>query len=195
MMRIRRLSAGFSLLEMLIVVAVLLAIAALAVPNMMSTISNYRLRGAASNIAGIVQTMRMRAIHDNRIYTLRTGTWNGARLAYVDLNGNGSFDSTTPEPSVQFPTGVSLVAGWGPSITSMQLGYTPQNPGTVAPTFGFMGLPCVMVSGICKTTINGYPVGFVIFVTDTRGAWAASTVSPAARVRTWLWSGSSWQSF
>ncbi len=198
--RKRRLaSAGFSLLEMVIVVAVLLVIAGLMVPNLMTTIANYRLRNAAVNVAGILQTSRMRAVHDNQFYAVRRTNWTGAKIAYVDLNGNGSYDNSPsapdkPEPTIELPTSVTIVTGGGPAITSMSLGWTPQAQ-TNPPTFGSQGVPCVAVSGVCQRIYNGYLVGYIVYLTDARGAWAAVTVSPAARIKTWTWSGTAWQGY
>jgi type IV fimbrial biogenesis protein FimT len=197
MKRMRRPgAAGFSLIEILIVVVVLLVIAALAIPSMTTTIANYRLRGAASNVGGIVQTARMRTIHDNQFYSVRVATWNNARVAYVDLNGNSQYDVAPtapdkPEPAAQLPSGVSVVTGGGPSTSTMNLG-TGWTTLTTAPTFGAQGLPCTVSGGVCQRISGGSLVGYIVYVTDARGAWAAVTVTPAARIKTWLWRGSIW---
>src|SRR6267143_6560010 len=83
-----RRERGFSLLEILIVVFVILVIAAIVIPNVMLAVSNIRLRASAGDLAGLMQDARILAAKNNTNYAIRYGTPNGARIAYVDLNGN-----------------------------------------------------------------------------------------------------------
>jgi hypothetical protein len=75
------------------------------------------------------------------------------------------------------------------SLTSTELSYTPTVVSTVI--FNPRGIPCAIVSSV--TTC---PKGMVIYFTDTRNVgspgWGAVSVSPAGRVKTWLWKGDAW---
>jgi len=56
---------GFSLVEMLIVVAIVAVLGAVALPNIGQYIRNYKIKGAAQMVAGSLQAARSRAIMSN----------------------------------------------------------------------------------------------------------------------------------
>ena len=68
--RARRSTGGFSLLEMVTVVAVGLIMAAISVPIIQSTVKNMRLNAATSAVTGVMQSTRYRAIYDGCPYAL-----------------------------------------------------------------------------------------------------------------------------
>ncbi len=78
----------------------------------------------------------------------------------------------------------------------MNLDFKPQSA-TVLPSFNARGLPCVVSGSLCNTSAGGAPVGFLYFLEGQQAfkgtGWAAVSVSPAGRVKVWVWSGKSWQ--
>src|SRR3989442_5842934 len=62
--------AGFSLIELTMTLAVGIILAALAVPAVRSAIQYFRVRSAASSIAGAIQSTRYRAIFDGCPYNI-----------------------------------------------------------------------------------------------------------------------------
>ncbi len=189
-----------SLLEMVVVIAIILIVAAVAVPNMLSAISNSRLHTAAANVAGILQAGRMQAVRDNRFYTLRNAVVNGTNAVFVDSvgngapgggSGNGNWDQG--ETLVQIPTSIQFDAsGANPAFPNATVGpnFVPLPPATI-PSFNQRGLPCVTVGAVCQTTTaGGAPVNFLYFMrlTDNFGIrWAAISVTSAGRVRAWMY--------
>jgi Tfp pilus assembly protein FimT len=189
---------GVSLLELCIVMAVMLVVAASALPNMMTAMQQYRLRTAAKDVAAMLQRSPMRCARDNRHYTLQNnqitqGGTSYSRL-FLDQNANSAYDGG--EAIIQLPAGVRLSSASAPALSAATLGYTPQ-PSSTALSFNGMGLPCVMRNGLCTNwDVNGNAVGVVYFLQDSRhasSAWAAVAVTPAGRTRTWLWSSGSSQ--
>lgn len=70
-MRVRRRdvpAAGFSMVELLVVIGLIAIMAAFALPGIARYIRNYRIRGAANEIATALQQARLRAVASNVNY-------------------------------------------------------------------------------------------------------------------------------
>src|SRR5882762_9269111 len=91
-------TSGFSLLEIVIVVFVILVVTAIAVPNVLLAVANVRLRSSAGDLAGLMQQARMMAAKNNPqnppVYAILYGVKNGRQIAYIDLNGDGNWSSS-----------------------------------------------------------------------------------------------------
>jgi prepilin-type N-terminal cleavage/methylation domain-containing protein len=205
---------GFSLIELLIVVFVVLVVAAIAVPNILLAVANIRLRASAGDLAGLMQQARIMAAKNNpttpiAVYPVRYGVRNGAQIAYVDLNGDGAWSSsvivngvTMDEPLIEF-SGTVVPAAGAPSGSGGQPsqyvlagdtvigGASFDNTKTVA--FTPRGFPCDYTNPpTCSTPAATY---FVHYLTDTRvggAGWAAVVVTKAGRTKVVNWNGSQW---
>jgi Tfp pilus assembly protein FimT len=191
---------GFSLIELLIVLFVVMVVAGLAVPNVLLAVSNVRLRASAGDLAGLMQQARIMAAKNNATYKILYTTLNAARIAYIDVNGNGSFD--TGEPMMQF-SGTTVPASGPPSGNGQPSVYVLSgDTGTGSydntNTLGYTGrgLPCnydtTTTPATCSTPAAKY---FVYYLADTRvggSGWAAVVVTKGGRTKIVTWNGSTW---
>jgi prepilin-type N-terminal cleavage/methylation domain-containing protein len=203
---------GFSLLELLVVVGIILVAAAMAVPTIRHVMDSVRLREAGTDYSGILQRGRSSAVADNRYYSVLTTVQGGVLMAFVDTfprfangnSGNGTYDLAQREPSVSLGTRVTVDNVNAPAQQNLQNQVVPANSGVVltsttpsAVTFTARGLPCIVTAGpspgssTCFATATN-PVAYATFLRSTGGAWEAVTVTPAGRINTWMYNGTTW---
>ncbi len=193
---------GFSLIELMVVLAIIMVVAAMAVPNLMGALANLRLRSSLTSIASLLQQGRISAVRSNRFLIVRTASAGGAPVAYVDLPPyNNVLDSN--ENLVQpFRTAqviATLPAGINAFPTS-NLGYAisgSSNGGTFAIAFNARGIPCTPNSTSSPsscTTGAGTPY-FYFFRMDAMAnpSYGAISVTPAGRIRSWVYDGRDWK--
>src|SRR5262249_33409841 len=107
----RTSEAGFSLVELLVVLAIIMIISAMAIPNIMNTVRMMRMRSAGSSIAGLFEQARMSAIQQNRNVAVRNFLGADNRLRYyIDINSTNTYTAATNEPIVVMPGGYTVQA-------------------------------------------------------------------------------------
>lgn len=101
-----RNQGGFSLLEMMIVVAIIGLIAAIAIPNFVDMLAEQRARAAASELVGDLVLARVEAIkQQRRVVVERGASWKEGWRVYIDSDASSSF--TAGEPVIKTSNGYS----------------------------------------------------------------------------------------
>ena len=190
-------AGGFSLLELMLVIAIALVLMAIALPQLGTSLTYTKWRGAMSDLSGVFQSCRSQAIKNNASQQLDFTLNNGLVVAYIDVPGSTgglagknqvwmfSQFSKVPAPPTTSTNPAPLTAGtmWGGSST------TPPET-TLNICFNSRGIPCTCpdtATAYCPGITRGYAFYF------TQGTqWAAVGVSPAGRIKTYFWNGSAW---
>lgn len=127
---------GFTLIEVLIVVAIIGVLIAISAPGMVSTISRYKIRGVARELVIDFKKAKIEAVKYNRDvlleFTLETvGNPNagGSYQICVDNNNNGSCDGGEVYKVVNMPKEVRLVVTTfaGPDVAGYNSRGLPNN--------------------------------------------------------------------
>ena len=185
---------GFSLVELLVVMAIILIVAAFSVPTMVTTMDAYRLRNSLSSSVAMVQRARLQAIKTNQTQELQFITsGNQVVLYYKSTNSNNlalqtqRVGNTAPDPQFWMPTTFSIPGAPTSGATPLKgllMWNSNVNPGqtNVPMFFNSRGMP-------------GDPTGYLYYFkynSANRTRWAALSVSPAGRIESWFWNGNGW---
>ena len=200
--------AGFSLTELLIVLAIMLVVGGVALPSISRVVDNAKLKSAAEQLASFYQQARIRSTQDNTYYEVLS-TPPGARPAQVclDLDGDGVCAPT--EPQVQL-SGLVTLNNTGLPVTMDQttLGFTPlsvedsvmynqQDRMVPGLAWNGRGVPCQRTSttsgcvNLITSSSTSRSVAWVQYLQMQRStvdiSYAAVSVSPTGRVKTWVY--------
>ena len=190
---------GFSLIELLVVVAILMCVAAVATPNMIGIIATSRIRSSMGNLSGFIQNCRSTAVRFNTTKSVFNTQIQGGPFAYIADPTATSISSA----EAQLPIGrsalwisdLSTAGAEAPAELTSELAF--QNSTLVADhstvSFNNRGLPCKYVSGTgaCNTG-TGFIWYFRFQPPFGQNRWAALSISPAGRIKSWYWSGTAW---
>lgn len=213
----RSSTAGFSMIELMIVATIAVLVAGFALPGILTAVHNSRLRSATSDFSGLLQSGRIRAVQDNRFYS--TYILSGSQQqGYIDIypqnpngtSGNGGTSISPGDPAVVFAREVAVMsAASAPSTTALEALFLPANPtlpvgdgssSSTPVTFGPRGLPCTEqtattasgTSGTVCDSSGGATAFWVFFKNIQTQIWEAVTVSPSGRVQKWEYRTNRW---
>ena len=180
---------GFSLLELMISVAIIMILAALTVPRVMNTISDIKMRYVAQNLSGLLQSARMQAVRKNTFYSLRATTLpSGDPGYYVNIKGGASY--TAGDPVLPLGNGITVHVGTGsgaPNEGTITCGSgCTFNAGSDDPSFNARGLPCVVNGNSCPQNPGQ---GYVLFVSKPsltgNTNWASVVITASGHIQVW----------
>lgn len=187
--------AGFSLTELVVVVAIMMIVSGLSLPSLSRIINNAKLNAAAQQVASIYQQGRIRATQDDSYYLLPVVA-NGAQGSQICLDLDGDGICSANEPQAQIPSAVDLSSvsipaqldatalGGNLRSTDNAVNYTQQGIMEPALAWNALGKPCLRSSSTSPCS----PVAWVQYLQLRSGdevLYAAVSVSPTGSVKIW----------
>lgn len=99
-----RRSQGFTLLEVMVTLAIAGILVAIGVPGLTAFIANNRMVSQVNTMVGLMNAARVEAIAQRRTVTVCgsadgvvcNGSWSNNWIAFIDRNGNGVINTTVP---------------------------------------------------------------------------------------------------
>ena len=87
-----RKDSGFTLIELIVIIAIVAVFAAIAVPNFLSYMPKHRLNGAARQVMGDLMAARMKAVSQNCDVAVTFASGNPEYEIWTDSNNDGNKD-------------------------------------------------------------------------------------------------------
>jgi prepilin-type N-terminal cleavage/methylation domain-containing protein len=87
-----RKESGFTLMELMVTIAIILIMASLAVPSFLSWLPRQRLRGAVTDLVADIQSTKLRAIRENRTWAIVFNTATDRYYVCSDDGVNNTWD-------------------------------------------------------------------------------------------------------
>jgi len=210
----RHRESGFSLMEVVIVLSIVLVVSALATPSIISSVAAVKMTSTAQSFASLLQDARMKAARDNQTYAVscvqndntNPTSIDGCKILFIDTDGshtlNTSGNLSKMELDVQVASAVKFTTTPPSTTVDSVLSFTPNptaasvTPATMA-YFNPRGLACQFEAGRCVNIASGNkPTGFLYYLTsrDVLGKphYAAVSVSPSGRIKVWKFNGTIW---
>jgi prepilin-type N-terminal cleavage/methylation domain-containing protein len=91
---------GFSLVELVLSLAVLLVITTLAIPVVLRSLQTYQLNATASQLAGMLKFTKFDAIRQNTAVSCQIKQINGVWVVWADSNGDLIPDGAEPQMAI-----------------------------------------------------------------------------------------------
>lgn len=178
---------GFSILELVVVMAVLTVICGIGVPTIASNLRVYQLNSAAAKVADQLKASRFAAIRRNTATACYVNPASNGYQIWTDTNGTGVYANNeqgtliSGSVTLEDSTGVANAGGLASALGVTGMTTLSGNSGEIYLTFDPRGA----VSG--NTGVNVFYVGYP---GNPANGYRAVVLLPSGSVQVWMPNGS-----
>lgn len=158
---ISKKNTGFSLIELMITIAIISILSMVAVPRFNDFIPRYRLKAAARNLQANMQKAKMKAIKENIPVQIRFDNTNSPGFYYFDTIDDNSYTAgefmvslSTYKDNIDFGTG-NATLNWNGSNCSQASAITFGTRGTANPASVYLQNKTATICYAITTSIAG----------------------------------------
>lgn len=194
----RRATAGFSMVELVVSICVMLVLTALAIPSLMRSLRTYQLNNAAASVSDMLKFTRFEAVRRNTQINLQLTQSGPSWLVWTDSFGAGNGGPINPRDKQQVVAGYATLLPAGvaptPSAISAALGGATLNTlsganGSV--TFDARGAVRQGIGGAVSGSVYIFYLGNAI---DSDSGYRAVVLLPSGGTQIWTApSGGPWR--
>ena len=188
----RRLNKGFSMVELVVSLAIVLVLTGIALPSLTRSYRTYQLNDAATRMAGMLKFTRFEAIRRNTTVSCQIQLLSNNWTVWADTTPNGVPDSTEQQlmlvgtavllPSAGLPAPTAILTGvGGGTLTTLSgannlVSFDARGAVTPVPNTTY-----VLYIGSATNPEFGYRA-VVVLPSGITQVWTAPTGGPWARV-------------
>jgi type II secretory pathway pseudopilin PulG len=146
--------AGFSIVELVVSLSVMLILTAIAIPTLMRSFRTYQLNDAATRLAAMLKFSRFEAVRRNTQVNFLMQASGTGYLVGTDPNNDGTLDPSDPKDKLELISGFAtlLPAGATPPPTAIT---TALGVPSLTPKSGSNGSITFDARGAIRTAIGG----------------------------------------
>ncbi|MBO6850515.1 MAG: GspH/FimT family pseudopilin [Marinobacter sp.] len=107
---------GFTLVELLVTVAIVAIVASIAVPSFATMIANGRIASTSNDLVGLINFARAEAVKQGRVVRVSPqdgNNWANGVVAWIDQNANNTFDAPEAVRVISAAPGAVTVTSTG----------------------------------------------------------------------------------
>ncbi|MGC0773573.1 MAG: GspH/FimT family pseudopilin [Candidatus Acidiferrum sp.] len=182
---------GFSLVELVLSLAVLLIITVIAIPVVVRSLQTYQLNSSASQLAGMLKFAKFDAIRQNTPVSCQIAQQGTSWLVWVDSNGNGAADQAEPQmyiggnftlpPESSVPSPAPIKSSLGLAASSYAWTVLSGSNGSI--TYDQRGVLGCVGNATCNTSVV-----YVLYLgnpADPSSGYRAVLTVPSGAVQVW----------
>lgn len=182
----RSATVGFSMLELVVSICVMLILTAAAIPSLTRSLRTYQLNSAAASVSDMLKFTRFEAVRRNTQVNFLMQANGAGWLVGTDSNNSGVLDPTEKQASIAgFPT--LLLAGTAPAPAAISAAL---NGAALTTLSGANGTVTFDARGAVRVGINGALAvnPYVFYVgnaNDPDSGYRAVVLLPSGSIQVW----------